>query len=145
MAIGWLNICWIFSCLEGDTFAVFLHHPALPVHSQGAHTVLMPCSHPQCSMSCGAAAATAGSWSGAGLQGVGVGASRQQAWRQQHLPSGSSSSAVLSSGHVSFVATCAWDTPASICWLALYLMRKQIPICQHMQLSHCWVILESVY
>lgn len=91
------------SCLEGGTLAVFLHHAALPVHTQGAHTVLMPCSHPQCSKSCSAAAATAGFWSGAGLQGVGVGDSRQQAWRQQHLPSGSSIPAVLSSGHISSV------------------------------------------
>lgn len=138
-----------FSCHEGDTLAVFLHHPAVPVHTQGAHTVLMPRSHPQCSTSCSAAAATAGSCSGAALQGLGLGAPTPGA----SLETAASSQWLLHPGCAEFwpcllcegKATCVWDTPASVCWLVLCLMRKQIPICQHMQLSHCWVILDSVY
>jgi len=69
MAVKRLNVCWVFLASKVTSWQSFCRlDPARTAHIRGADAVPMPSSRPQCSTSSGAAAASACSWSAAGLQ-----------------------------------------------------------------------------
>lgn len=139
MAIKWLNVCWVFLASKVTPSQSFCRqHPALTAHTQ---------AHVLC-----ARQALVQQWPQPGLDLGQVCRQGSGNFRRASLDTAASSQLLLCPAGPSLCRRFFHEGKAvhgipqpRFVGLHCIRLKKQIPICQQMQLSHCCVIFYSVY